>query len=56
VVVHALLSTPTPFRVLVTDPPTTFIAAVPYVWLPAFLVPLAWLLHGVSLRQLHSPR
>jgi hypothetical protein len=56
VVVHAQLSAPTPWRVFETDPPTTFIADLPYVWLPAFLVPLAWLLHAVSLRQLGSRR
>jgi hypothetical protein len=55
VVVHAQLSTPAPFRVLVTEPPTTFIGHVPYIWLPVFLVPLAWLLHLVSLRQLRGP-
>jgi len=54
VVVQAQLSAPTPFRVFVTDPPTIFIALVPYIWLPAFLVPVAWLLHAVSLRQLRS--
>ena len=56
VVVHAQLSAPTPWRIFETDPPTTFIADLPYVWLPAFLVPLAWLLHAVSLRQLGSRR
>lgn len=56
VVVHAQLSAPTPWRLFETDPPTTFIADVPYIWLPAFLVPLAWLLHAVSLRQLRSAR
>jgi hypothetical protein len=56
VVVHAQLSAPTPWRIFETDPPTTFIADWPYVWLPGFLVPLAWLLHGVSLRQLRSRR
>jgi len=56
VVVHAQLSAPTPFRVFETDPPTTFIGTVPFIWLPAFLVPLAWALHGVSLRQLRSSR
>lgn len=56
VVVHAQLSAPTPWRVYVTDPPTTFIAAWPYIWLPAFLVPVAWLLHAVSLRQLGARR
>jgi hypothetical protein len=56
VVVHAQLSVPTPWRIFETDPPTTFIADWPYVWLPGFLVPLAWLLHAVSLRQLHARR
>jgi len=56
VVVHAQLSAPTPWRIFETDPPTTFIADWPYVWLPDFLVPLAWLLHAVSLRQLRSRR
>ena len=56
VVVHAQLSAPTPWRIFETDPPTTVIADWPYIWLPAFLVPLAWLLHAVSLRQLRSRR
>ena len=54
VVVHAQLSAPTPWRLFETDPPTTFIADWPYIWLPGFLVPLAWLLHAVSLRQLRA--
>ncbi|HEY7654710.1 MAG TPA: hypothetical protein VIG07_17980 [Methylomirabilota bacterium] len=56
VVVHAQLSAPTRFRVFETEPPTTFIGAMPYIWLPAVLVPLAWLLHAVSLRQLRARR
>lgn len=56
VVVHAQLSAPTRFRVFETEPPTTFIGDLPYIWLPAFLVPLAWALHAVSLRQLRAPR
>ena len=52
VVVHAQLSAPTPFRVFMTRPPVTFIAYVPWIWLPAFLVPLAWALHALSIRQL----
>ena len=52
VVVHAQLSTPSPFRVFITPPPVTFIAYVPWIWLPAFLVPLAWALHALSIRQL----
>ena len=56
VVVHAQLSTPSPFRVFVTDPPVTFIASWPYILLPGFLVPLAWLLHAASLIQLTRAR
>ena len=52
VVVHAQLATPSPFRVFVTDPPVTFIGDWPYIWLPGFLVPLAWLLHAASLIQI----
>jgi len=52
VVVHAQLSTPSPFRVFSTDPPVTFIAYWPYILLPGFLVPLAWLGHAASLIQL----
>jgi hypothetical protein len=52
VVVHAQLSTPSPLRVFVTDPPVTFIAYWPYILLPGFLVPLAWLGHAASLIQL----
>jgi hypothetical protein len=56
VVVHAQLSTPSPFRVFVTDPPLTFIAYWPYILLPGFLVPLAWLGHAASLIQLARAR
>ena len=51
VVVHAQLSTPSPFRVFVTDPPVVFIGYWPYILLPGFLVPLAWLGHAASLIQ-----
>ena len=56
VVVLVQLSAPTPWRLFETDPPATFIGDWPYIWLPAFLVPLAWLLHALSLRQLRSRR
>jgi len=56
VVVHAQLSTPSPLRVFVTDPPVTFIAYWPYILLPGFLVPLAWLGHAASLIQLTRAR
>jgi len=56
VVAHAQLSTPSPFRVFVTDPPLTFIAYWPYILLPGFLVPLAWLGHAASLMQFSRSR
>jgi hypothetical protein len=51
VVVHGQLSAPTPFRVFVVEPPPTFLIYVPWIWLATFLVPLAWALHALSLRQ-----
>jgi hypothetical protein len=52
IVIHALLSAPTPFQVLRLEPSTTIIATLPYIWLPGFLVPLALSLHVASLRTL----
>ena len=51
VFVHGLLSVPTRFRVLFTDPPNTVVAGFPFVWLVAFVVPVAYLLHALSLRR-----
>ena len=56
VVVHAQLSTASPFRVFITEPPLTFIGYWPYILLPGFLVPLAWLGHAASLIQLRRSR
>jgi hypothetical protein len=52
VVTVGLLSAPTPLRRLVTDPPNTLLARFPTVWLVALLVPLAFSLHALSVRQL----
>ena len=54
-VFSALLAAPTPLQVFRTTPPLTFVATVPYIWLPAFLVALAWCLHVRSIRQLLAP-
>jgi hypothetical protein len=51
VVLRAFLSAPTAIRVIFTQPPTSFIGAFPYIWLPAFLVPLAVWLHAASLMR-----
>ena len=52
IVVIAVLSIPTPFRVFMNEPANTIVAYFPIVLLPAFLVPLAYTLHFFSLKQL----
>jgi hypothetical protein len=47
----AILSMPTPFRVFMNEPANTIVTKFPIVLLPAFLVPLAYGLHFLSLRQ-----
>ena len=54
IVAIALLSMPTPFRIFMNEPANTIVARFPIVWLPGFLVPLAYGLHLLSLRQLTS--
>lgn len=52
IVTIAFISTPTPIRVFMNDPANTAIADFPYVLLPGMLVPIAYYMHGFSLRQL----
>jgi hypothetical protein len=49
---HGLLSAPLPFQVIFPDPPNIFVATFPYTWLPAFVVPCAFLFHILSIRKL----
>lgn len=51
VLIHGLLSIPYPYQALQLSVPTTVIASFPMVWLPTVLVPVAYLLHCVSLRR-----
>ena len=48
----AILSMPTPFRVFMNEPANTIVTEFPIIWLPGFLVPLAYTLHLLSLKQL----
>ena len=48
----ALLSMPTPFQVFHNEPANTIVTHFPYVFLPTFLVPLAYILHFISLKKL----
>jgi len=52
IVVIAMLSAPTPLRRFFNEPANTFVADVPYVWLPAFLVQAAWFGHLLVFRWL----
>ena len=52
IVTIAILSLPTPFRVFMNEPANTIVTRFPFVWLPGLLVPLAYGLHFLSLRQL----
>jgi len=52
IVVTAILSMPTSFRYFINEPANSIITEFPFIWLPGFLVPLAYGLHFLSLRQL----
>lgn len=52
VVVHALLSVPTPAQKLAFDQPNIAVLYFPFVWLPVFIVPVVLFGHLVSIRQL----
>lgn len=48
----AFLSTPGPLRQFFNEPSNTLVAYFPYVWLPAFIVPFAYLMHILSIKQI----
>jgi hypothetical protein len=52
----AILSMPGPFRIFMNEPSNTIVAQFPISWLPGFLVPLAYSLHFLSLKQLRLIR
>lgn len=52
IVTIAMLSTPSPLRVFMNEPANTIVAHFPFIWLPGFVVPVAFLLHVFSLKQL----
>ncbi|MCB9933675.1 MAG: hypothetical protein H6841_09660 [Planctomycetes bacterium] len=55
VLVHAVLSMPGPMQKFFVQPGPEVVATFPYIWLPAFLVPLAFAGHVLSLRQALRP-
>lgn len=54
IVITAILSFPTPFRVFMNEPANTIVAQFPIVLLPGILVPIAYWMHIFSLKQLMS--
>lgn len=56
IVAVAILSMPTPLRVFMSEPANTIVTHFPVSWLPGLLVPLAYTLHFLSLRQLLQKR
>lgn len=52
IVLHAILSAPTPFQQLSFDVPNTGVFYFPYALLPSIIVPLVFLSHLICIRQL----
>ena len=56
IVSFGIFSLPTEFRIFMNEPANTFVAYVPYVWLPAVLVQAALLGHLLIFRWLWAQR
>ena len=52
VLVIGLLSTPGPMRKFFNEPANTMIAQFPFIWIAALIVPFAYLLHILSIKQI----
>jgi len=52
IVIHAILSAPSPFQQLAFDSPNTGVFYFPYAWLPSIIVPIVFLSHVICIRQL----
>lgn len=52
IVTIAILSMPTPLRVFDNEPANRIVTVFPFIYLPTLLVPLAYILHFISLRKL----
>jgi hypothetical protein len=56
VLAQGMLSIPYPFQLLHLSVPTFIIASFPVVWLLTVLVPIAYLLHIISIRRCLAER
>ncbi len=52
IVIHAVLSAPTPFQKMAFEQPNVAVLYFPFVWLPCCVVPLVLLSHLAAIRQL----
>lgn len=52
ILVIAVLSMPTPIRMFMNEPANRIVAIFPFFFLPSILVPIAFVMHIFSLRQL----
>jgi hypothetical protein len=52
IVVNGILSAPTPFQKFAFDQPNVAVLQFPFVWLPAFIVPVVLLAHLAVIRRL----
>lgn len=51
-VIIVAISTPSPMRVFINEPTTSFITSFPFIWIPGFILPFAFSMHLFSIRQL----
>lgn len=56
IVTHGILSVPTPFQVFGLEQPNIGLAYWPFIWLPAFIVPVVFIAHVFSIKQLWQAR
>jgi len=56
VMVIAALSMPTPLRHFHNEPANTFVTYFPYVWLPLYLVQVAWMSHLLIFRAVKAQK
>jgi D-alanyl-D-alanine-carboxypeptidase/D-alanyl-D-alanine-endopeptidase len=54
IILIALLSAPTPFRVFKNEPANVWVTTAPYIWLPTVMVAFAILGHAVLFRRLRA--
>jgi len=55
VLIVAILSMPGPMRKFMNEPANTAVVYFPFIWIPALIVPFAYLMHILSIKQILSP-